>query len=94
MVDIMDSLHKYVPTVQSTKMVTVHGCAQPRKISYPRFHHILVGGDQESTVYSQKIRRNSKTPLDQLQGITPVCEDWHAHVELLQVSVQHQFANN
>ena len=93
----MDSLHKYVPTVKSTKMVTVPGCAQPRKLSYHRFHHILVGGDQVTAVRalsSQKVRRNSKTLLDQLQGITPVCEDWHARVVLLQVSVQHQFANN
>lgn len=62
-----------------------------------RFHHILVGGDQVTAVRalsSQKVRRNSKTPLDQLQGIAPVCEDWHARVMLLQVSVQHQFAKN
>ena len=86
--DILTNLHKYVPTVESQKTVIVPGCEEPKHLKVHRFHHILLGGDQLTAVRarsSQSVRRNSETALDQLQGITPVCEDWHARVVLLQV---------
>ncbi len=34
----------------------------------------------------KKIRSNSLRPLDKLQGLVPVCEDWHAKGCLISVS--------
>ena len=34
---------------------------------------------------SQRIRRNSERGRDRLEGVKPVCEDWHAKLCLLGV---------
>ena len=90
MVDIMAMLHKYVPTMESSKEIPVPGRTEPRHFAIHKFHPILLlGGDQVTVVRplaSQQIRKNSRNFLDQLKGITPVCEDWHARVILLQIS--------
>ena len=71
-------LHKYVPTLESTKEITIPGCTEPRHLTIHRFHPILLGGDQVTVVRalgSQQIRKNSGTFLHQLKGVTLVCED-------------------
>lgn len=35
---------------------------------------------------SQRVRCNSERGRDRLEGLQPVCEDWHAKVCLLRVS--------
>jgi L1 cell adhesion molecule like protein len=49
-------------------------------------HQILLGGDQLSTAMTRRVqaqRRNSTTPIQRLQGVIPVCEDWHTKLCLL-----------
>jgi L1 cell adhesion molecule like protein len=51
-------------------------------------HQILLGGDQLSTAMTRRVqaqRRNSTTPIQRLQGVIPVCEDWHTKLCLLTV---------
>ena len=91
MVDVITHLHDYVPTVTKTGNVMVPGCEQPKSVLLQNFHHILLGGDQVTVVRalsSQSVRRNSTNSSDKLEGIVPVCEDWHARVVLLQVCAQ------
>lgn len=72
MVDIMAHLHSYVPTLESTKSIKVPGCEETKHLTQHNFHKVLLGGDQLTVtraISSQRVRRNSETPLDQLQGI-------------------------
>lgn len=50
---------------------------------------IIIGGDQLTaarTRSSKRIRSNSVRGRDRLDGLEPMCEDWHAKVCLLGVS--------
>ena len=60
---------------------------------------ICAGGDQltaERARGSQRISDNSKTGVERLEGLTPVVEDWHAKMCLLEVSCNriHMHANH
>ena len=60
------------------------------QIEHDTFHKILFGGDQLTVARargSQRIRINSETGVDRLQGLVPVAEDWHTLVILLGVSI-------
>ena len=51
---------------------------------------ILLGGDQLSTSMARRViadRINSTNPLQALNGIVPVVEDWHAKLCFLTVSI-------
>ena len=44
-------------------------------------NRLLFGGDQLTAARArgaQRIRSNSERPLDRLEGLEGVCEDWHA----------------
>ncbi len=59
------------------------------ELTYDDFHYILTGGDLLTTARargSQRIRKCGERPKDRLEGILPVCEDWHAKMCLLGVS--------
>ncbi len=43
MVDILGSLHKYVPRVPTTEMVEVAGCEEPVKVTKSNFFNIGLG---------------------------------------------------
>lgn len=84
----MEELHDYVPTVTTTAMVDVDDNEEVEVI-YDDFHHILVAGDQLTAARargSQRIRKCGQRPRERLEGVLPVCEDWHAKVVLLGVS--------
>ena len=51
-------------------------------------HCILLGGDQltwKRAETAKESRKNSTTPVTQLRGLIPVCEDWHAKKIFLEV---------
>ena len=88
MVDIMTNLHQYVPTKTSVSKSTVPGSDEEVEIVEDTFHTILFGGDQMTAARargSQRIRKNSERGRDRLEGLKPVCEDWHAKLCLLGV---------
>ena len=95
MVEIMDQLHKYVPTVtrDETFEVTLTDEQVVAQTNY--FHHILFGGDQLTAAQvrgAQQLRSNSENPRGRLAGFTAVAEDWHAKVCLLAVSSMPSFS--
>ena len=88
MVDIMESLHEYVPTHSTLSKVAVAGENEEVDVMNDKFHQILFGGDQLTVARArgcQKIRKNSERGKERLEGLTPVCEDWHSKLCLLGV---------
>ena len=87
MVDILDDLHKYVPSERSTQEFLI----APGKVfslQLDHFSHVLLGGDQLTVARirgAQRIRRNSYNGRDRVEGLVPVVEDWHAKVCFLKV---------
>jgi len=79
----MDQFHSYVPTKQKTKQL-------PDNIELEDniFHRILIGGDQLTVARcrgSTAARSDHRTALERLEGLKPVCEDWHAKKSFLMV---------
>ena len=59
-------------------------------VKIDHFHNIFFGGDQLTVVRArgaQHVRENSVDGVGRLDGLVPVCEDWHASVVLLSVSL-------
>lgn len=89
MVDILDILHKYVPSERSTQNYLV----APNEVfsmQLDHFSHVLIGGDQLTAARirgAQRVRGNSDNGRDRLEGLVPVVEDWHAKVCFLQVRI-------
>lgn len=57
-------------------------------IDNTQFFSILFGGDQLTVARirgTQALRDTHETPIERLQGIVPVIEDWHARMALLKV---------
>ena len=51
-------------------------------VFYLQLHHVLLGGDQLTVAEmcgAQRIRRNSYSGRDRVEGLVPVAEDWHAN---------------
>ena len=36
-----------------------------------------------------ELKQSGVDPLDQLKGLQPVCEDWHAKKSLMEVSIKY-----
>ena len=88
-VDVLQELHKYVPSKSETKEVQVPGTNKVRSLSEIAFHRVLFGGDQLTAKRARggvRIRNNSTNSADRLEGLLPVSEDWHAKVVFLEVS--------
>ena len=90
MVDIMPEAQKYVPTISKLLEIEVHvsvGSTVTAKADH--FHNILFGGDQLTVARArgaQHARENSVDGVGRLDGLVPVCEDWHARVVLRTIS--------
>ena len=77
MIDILSGIHHYVPSAGGD---SADGGV---------FHQVLLGGDQLTTKRGRaaiRLRDNSTSDRDRLQGFIPVTEDWHTKVVLLEVS--------
>ena len=89
MVEIMTEAQKYVPTISQAVDVEVAG-ESTVTVKADHFHNILFGGDQLTVARAhgaQNVRENSVDGIGRLEGLIPVCEDWHARVTLLSVSL-------
>ena len=77
-------LHNYVPVTA----LEITDEKTNSTIAADRLHYILFGGDQLTRKHAEtakESRKNSVTPVTQLRGIIPVCEDWHAKKMFLEV---------
>lgn len=84
----MESLHEYVPTHSTISKETIPSDNEEVNVMKDKFHQILFGGDQLTVARargSQRIRKNSERGKEHLEGLTPVCEDWHTKLCLLGV---------
>ena len=84
MCTIMKNLHKYVPKAAHQVVQLGENAA----VSEEFFHEILFGGDQLTVCRSraaQSARCNDDVPIERLEGLIPVVEDWHARLTLMRV---------
>lgn len=92
MTDILAHLHQYVPVKSDEDEVVDPDDGETIKVVVDHFHHILFGGDQltaERATGAKRSKSNECRGLDQLEGLVPVIEDWHAKVCFLKVCVLH-----
>ena len=81
MVDILDELHKYVPhvrTTQSFDSIQSNGAKETVQVCIDHFNHTFIGGDKLTSARvrgSLRVRGNSHTRRDRLEGLIPVSED-------------------
>lgn len=72
MVEIMHSLHKYVPTTTITHTYAVPSTQETVDAVVDEFHHLMIGGDQLTAARArgaQRIRANSERGTDRLRGL-------------------------
>ena len=86
MIEIMDEAQTYVPFEDIERVDETTN----EKYSSHLVHKIVFGGDQLTRKRAEtaiKCRKNSSSPKMRLDGLLPVCEDWHAKKVLLEVCV-------
>ena len=92
MVEILDELHKYVPTKQTTQefeVVHEEDKVEHLSLKVDHFHRILLRGDQLTIARvcgCQRIRNNSENGRACLEGFFPVIVDWHTKMCYMKVS--------
>ena len=92
MIYIMEHLHKYVPTSTETVQIDLPKSNDKIDLTKTSFHTLLFGGDQLTAKRargSQMIRSNSINSSEQINGLLPIPEDWHARLCLLEVSFNY-----
>lgn len=88
MISIMEHNHQYVPTTTTNLEIELPAVDEKLKVEKTEFHTILFGGDQLTAKRargSQMIRCNSITSTQQINGLLPTAEDWHAKLCFLEV---------
>ena len=86
MISIMEHNHQYVATITDTIEVDLPASGHKVEVTKTKFH--VFGGDQLTAKRargSQMIRSNSINSTEQISGLLPTAEDWHAKLCLLQV---------
>ena len=85
MIDILESYKQYVPSKPVELEEPIPGTESMEDRSYVT---TLLGGDYLSVARArgaQYIRSSAELESERLNGLFPVCEDWHAKVCFLQV---------
>ena len=87
MIKIMSHVHQLVPVVEYKQEVNV---GDGRTTSQPMstLHPVLLGGDQLTAARirgTQEAKFNSVPISKRFDGLTPVIEDWHTKVNILEV---------
>ena len=88
MCTIMSNIHQYVP--KATQQVLHQG--EHRAVIEEFYHGILFGGDQLTVCRSrgaQSARSNEDNPVEWLEGLIPVAEDWHTRLTIMRVCMLH-----
>lgn len=89
LLQVLDSLYKYVLTKTNTEEVEVNG--QKHTIVKEVTEPILLSGDGLTASRCrgcQSIRMNSSTDSQRLIGFIPCAEDWYTKVTLLKVIME------
>ena len=85
---ILDHLMALVPTLPKTGQLTLPNGSK-LDFDNTQFFQVLMGGDQLTVARvrgTQALRQAQDRPVDRLEGLIPVIEDWHARMALVRVS--------
>ena len=89
MIDIMRTLHSYVPMAETTEKVLVPSLNEQVEVQTARSFPILVHGDYLTASRArgaQKAKVNCVSPSSRFEGLIPAAADWHTKLKLLSVS--------
>ena len=70
MIEILDTIQKYVPTQSTVKKVNIPGTSENLEVTVDQFHHTLFGGNMLTAArarQSKDIRINSQRGKDRLE---------------------------
>lgn len=84
---ILESLMTFVPALPAEGELTLPNGARI-EFDNTAFTKILLGGDQLTVARvrgTQALRQSEDKAADRLEGIIPVCEDWHVRMSLMKV---------
>ena len=80
MVEIMSSLHQYVPVIEYTEDCSIPEIGEKVQVPSALLHPILVGGDQLTAARGRGVKKakvHADSPVSRLEGLIPVAEDSH-----------------
>ncbi len=86
--DVLSHISDYVPTVPSSKEMTLSN-GEIIEEDQSVMHSILLGGDQMTAARvraAKDAKANAQTSYQRYEGIVPVLEDWHTKGNFMKVS--------
>ena len=92
MLDILQHLQKYVPSITKQAEIAMH-TGEPLVVDVIDHHEILLGGDLLSSFRAREVQRImefSDQPSLRCDGLLPISEDWHTRLCLLEVSYNYE----
>ena len=87
-VDIMETIHSYVPMLQTSCQVFVASLNQHIDVQEARSFPILLHGDFFTAARARgakKIKINSDSPSSRFEGLVPAAADWHTKLKVFGV---------
>lgn len=97
MVDIMNTIHQYVPMIETSQKVHVPSLNESVKVWKARSFPIILHGDfltASRARGAQKAKINSDSPSSRSEGLVPVAADWHTKLKTLGVRITIIFNMN
>ena len=94
MVEIMTTLHQYVPAVEYSEQFYIPSSQQSVQVPKACLHPIIIGGDQLTSARARsakKAKLHSDSSVGRLEGLIPIAADWHTKVNLLEVSIRYKY---
>lgn len=94
MAEILEELHKYVPT--KAYEVTTNLIDEGEELVHTEynFHQIVCTGDQLTVARhrtANAMRHHSEDELERLEGLIPSVEDWHTKQLLVKIKLFSNF---
>ena len=87
MVDIMGSVHDYVPMVETSHKVFVASLNEHVDVHEARSFPIILHGDFLTAARARGAKINSDSPASRFQGLVPASADWHTKLKALGVRI-------
>ena len=90
MVDIMDTIHLYVPMIETSQEILVPSLNKSVEVQKARSFPVCLHGDYLTAARArgaQKAKINSESPSSRLEGLVPVAADWHTKLKALSVRI-------
>lgn len=89
MVQIVSHLHQYVPVIEFSEEQVISSSSEKVEVPKAVFSPVLLGGDQLTAARvrgAQKAKVSDDVPVNRMEGIVPVAEDWHTKMNFMGVS--------